>query len=632
MSIEKLDMQTLDMTDANVARIAELFPNVVTEGKDETGKLVRVVDFDALKQELSGSLVEVPQEQYRLDWPGKLNAVLVGNTPITKTMRPVRSQSVNFDGTKNLFIEGDNLDALKLLQENYLSKVKAIYIDPPYNTGSDFIYKDNFSLDKNEYEELSGQRNSDGGRLVANPETNGRHHSDWLSMMLPRLRLSRNLLQEDGVIFISIDDWEIGNLKKICDEVFGARNFVGIFCRKTKSGGGSASDTCAVEHDYILVFAKNNAEAAALITKFDEAYLRRYKLSDEIGPFFWDTMERSSTATKPYLIEAPDGQMLKGKWFRSEATFLKDKETGEVRFLKKDDGWSVQFKQRLSDGKKFRTILETLDLTDKKYRSLNQEVENLVGCGLGHPPKPVALLESLIFSVTPKGHNSSIIMDFFAGTATTAHAIFNLNKNDFGNRKFILIQIPEKTYDENKGVKTPNSHYPQVFNAGFETVAELSKERIRRAGSLILSESPEYVDKLDIGFRVLKIDSSNMNDVFYSPSQLEQSNLLDAVEHIKADRDSEDLLFQVMLDWGVDLSLPIVRETIEGRAIYWVGENDLAACFDMKVSEALVKAMAARKPLRAVFRDDGFGDDDMKINAGQLFKQMTDGHTDMKVI
>lgn len=631
-NIEKLDMSTPNITDDNVARIAELFPNVVTEGRDENGKLTHVIDFDALKQELSDSIVEGPQERYRLDWPGKREAMLAANTPITKTLRPVREESVDFDTTKNLFIEGDNLIALKLLQENYLGKVKCIYIDPPYNTGNDFVYRDNFSLDHDEHLNSSGEMDEIGNRMVSNPETDGRHHSNWLSMILSRLRLSRNLMKEDGVIFISIDDWELGNLKRVCDEVFGPRNFIGIFCRKTKSGGGSASDSCAVEHDYVVVYGKNNSEAAALITKFDAEYLKRYKLEDHIGPYFWDTMERSSTATKPYLIEAPDGSMLSGKWFRSEQTFLKDKEKGEVRFLEKEGTWSVQFKQRLSDGKKFRTILETQDLTDKKFRSLNKEVEELVGCGLGHPPKPVSLIETLIYSVIPKADEPEIVMDFFAGTGTTAHAAIRLNEKDLGKRKFILVQIAEKTYQLSNGEKVPNKHYPQVFEAGYDTVAELTKDRIRRAGKKILKDNPDQVGKLDVGFRVLKIDSSNMNDVYYAPSELDQVSLLDAVEHIKPDRTSEDLLFQVMLDWGVDLSLPIVREQIDGKTVFWVGDDDLVACFDLNISEDIVKAMAERKPLRAVFRDDGFGSDDMKINAGQLFAQMTDGHTDMKVI
>lgn len=620
--MEKMKMHSPNLTQEKIARICELFPGCVTEAKREDGRLRLAVDFDQLRQELSESIVEGPQERYHLNWPGKREALLTANAPIAKTLRPCREESVDFDTTQNLFIEGDNLDALKLLQETYLGKVKMIYIDPPYNTGNDFIYEDDFSENSEGFLKRSNQKDEEGNRLVANKEANGRFHSDWLSMMYPRIKLARNLLREDGVIFISIDDWEIGNFRVICEEVLGRKNFIGIFCRKTKSGGGSASGTCAVEHDYVLAFAKDNGVAAALITEFGDDYLCRYKEKDEKGPYFWDTMERSSTATRPYKIEAPDGSLLTGKWFRSEETFKRDLKEGEVRFLKKDDGWSVQFKQRLSDGKKLRTILEESNLTDKVFRSLNQELDDIVCCNLGHPPKPVKLLETLLFSITPKEEKELIILDFFAGSATTAHALINLNSKDGIIRKYILVQLEE-----------PCAIDTDAYKQGFQNVAELAKERIRRAGKKILeSECHEGWNK-DIGFRVLKIDSSNMADVYYTPDTIVQSQLPGLTNNIKPDRHPEDLLFQVLLDWGVELTLPIRKELILGKSVFFVNQPpyDLIACFDTGVNEELVKELARFEPVRVVFRDTGFASDAVKINVEQIFKQMSP-NTDVKTI
>lgn len=633
MTMEKMKMHTPDLTDANIQRIRELFPSCITETKDAKGNVKLAVDFDQLRQELSDSIVEGPQERYHLNWPGKREALLTANAPISKTLRPCwdEKESVGFEATKNLFIEGDNLEALKLLQEAYLGLVKVIYIDPPYNTGNDFLYDDNYVENTEDYLQKSNQKDALGNRLIINTEANGRFHSDWLSTMYPRLKLARNLLREDGVLFISIDDWEVGNLRRICDEIYGQENFIGLFCRKTKSGGGSASGTCAVEHDYVLAFAKNNGSAHALICEFDEEYLRRYKDTDEDGPYFWDTMERSSTKTKPYKITAPDGSILTGKWFRSEDTFKKDLEKGEVRFLKKEDGWSVQFKQRLSDGKKLRTILEENDLTDKKYRSLNQELEDIIGCNLGHPPKPVELLTTLTYSVTPKPTSEDIILDFFAGSGTTAHAVMALNAQDGGNRKFILVQLPEPTYELKDSKKVGKAAAARAFELGFETVADLCKERLRKAGKEFLKGQNHESWNKDIGFRVLKIDTSNMAEVYYTPDGVKQDDLLAAVDNIKPDRKPEDLLFQVLLDWGVDLSLPITKRIIQGKTVFFVDGNALVACFDNGITEELVKELAGGNPLRVVFRDNGFVSDSVKINAEQIFKQMSPG-TDVKSI
>ena len=517
---------------------------------------------------------------------------------------------MEFDTTRNLFIEGDNLEALKLLQETYLGKVKMIYIDPPYNTGNDFVYEDDFAESAAEFLVKSNQTDEVGNRLVANPATEGRFHSRWLSMMYSRLKLMKNLLTDDGFLFVSIDDWENGNLRVIVEEIFGRDNFVGLFCRKTKSGGGSAAGTCAVEHDYVLVFSKSNM-ASSLIEEFSEEYLKRYKDSDERGPYFWDTMERSSTATTPYLIEAPDGKMLTGKWFRAEKTFKKDLEEGEVRFLQKQDAWSVQFKQRLSDGKKFRTILEDANLTDKSYRSLNKELEDLIGCGLGHPPKPLKLLETLIYSATPIGQDC-IVIDFFAGSGTTGHAVCSLNATDNLKRRYILVQYPEDCPLDS-----------EAFNAGYRTVSELTLGRLKAAGAKILEGECHPSWNRDVGFRVLKVDSSNMAEVYYTPDATTQADLLSRVDNIKPGRTAEDLLFQVLLDWGVDLTLPITRETVAGKTVFTVAGTALVACFDNGVDEALVKTLATRKPLRVVFKDTGFKDDATKINVKQIFKSLS---------
>lgn len=665
MTIEKLDMQTPDMTDVNVARIAELFPNVVTEGKDETGKVVRLVDFDALKQELSGNIVEGPQERYRLDWPGKREAMLAANTPITKTLRPVREDSVNFDTTKNLFIEGDNLDALKLLQETYLGKVKMIYIDPPYNTGNDFIYKDTFAAEKEAFLLDSGLISEEGDRLVANTESNGRFHSDWLSMIAPRLKLAKNLLKENGVIFISIGDDEVASLTKLCDQIFGLDNFLGTACRVSKKANNQG-DYWSPNFDYVLTYAKAKASCPIF---FGGVNIKAYNKVETTGPregekfqpvrlYMTSLDPMRGCVNQRYYIEAPDGTLLippgtvfpddkkdgamtppqSGEdkvWRWSRDSYLAQKERIIVKRVKSSNlvdsngnsvKWNVFTKTYLNDVIANSTAKPNSLVEDHINQNSSHELGKLeVPFSFA---KPTSLVRHLCEISKTSGED--IVMDFFAGSGTTADAVQQHNAENNFNCSTISVQLPEKLSSDNKDQKAGFQFCKEL--ALPTKITEISKERIRRAGKKNLEEYPEKVEQLDVGFRVLKLDSSNMSDVYYTPSKLDQINLLDSVEHIKKDRTEEDLLFQVMLDWAVDLSLPIVLENIDGKSVYWVGENDLAACFDMKVSEELVKAMAARKPLRAVFRDDGFSDDDMKINAGQLFKQMTDGHTDMKVI
>ena len=645
MTIEKLDMSTPNITDDNVARIAELFPNVVTEGRDENGKLTHVVDFDALKQELSDSIVEGPQERYRLDWPGKREAMLAANTPITKTLRPVREESVDFDTTQNLFIEGDNLDALKLLQETYLGKVKMIYIDPPYNTGKDFIYKDNFTGDKQEYLEDSGQVDEEGGRLVANPESGGRYHSDWLTMMYPRLKLARNLLRDDGVVFISIDDNEASNLTKLCDTLFGSSSFVGKFPWRSRTAKADVPFGVSKDVEWIIAYANSKFFAGREGTRkyhSSEDFADEWRLQDLTTNK--DKNERPNSFFS--LVNPKDGKSYeanpKRTWAVTKDTFQSYYDAGNIVFpgdydflsIKKpafrvfkatDEQKSLQKYGTKNVRMSVSTYLPEGDV--KRNEHGTKRITALFEEPVFSYPKPIELINFFINSVDDK---DGIYLDFFAGSATTADSLLTRNLIDGGKRQYILVQLPEKL-DPTKSNQKTGAEYCARLGIALK-LSELSKERIRRAGKKILEENPERVGKLDVGFRVLKIDSSNMKDVYYAPGELTQGSLLDAVEHIKPDRTAEDLLFQVMLDWGVDLSLPIAREEIDGKIIYWVGDNDLAACFDLKISEDIVKAMAGRKPLRAVFRDDGFGSDDMKINAGQLFAQMTDGHTDMKVV
>lgn len=602
--MDKMNGTTMDIVAENVKKMRELFPEVFTEGK---------VDFEALKEVL-GDYSDTREERYSFTWNGKSKARMLAQTPSTGTLRPCPEESVDWDTTKNIFIEGDNLEVLKLLQKSYHKKVKMIYIDPPYNTGKDFVYKDNFKDNIKNYKEVTGQVDSEGRNLTSNPETSGRYHTDWLNMMYPRLKLARNLLRDDGVIFISIDDVEIGNLRKISDEIYGEENLIGIFCRKTKSGGGSAADSCAVEHDYVVSYAKNSGTAAALLTDFGEQYLRRYKEKDAIGPYFWDTMERSSTATKPYLIEAPDGSMLTGKWFRSETTFKSDLEKGEVRFLDKGNGaWSVQFKQRLADGKKLRTIIEESSITDKDFRSLNQELEDLVGCGLGHPPKPLKLLETLIYSVTPNGDSDPIILDFFAGSSTTAHSVMSLNARDNLSRRFVMVQLDEISDQDSDLLKN-----------GFKNVSELSKERIRKAGKVVKENNPLYQG--DLGFKTFKLDYTNIKpwDVNFS---LSEQDLVDQIDNIKDERSEEDVLYEILIKYGLDLTLPIKEHSIAGKKVFDIGMGALIVCLSDSITLDVVEGIAKLKDklnpeiMRVVFKDTGFKDDVVKTNAVQILKQ-----------
>lgn len=622
--MDKLKLHTPDLTQANIDKLAELFPHCVVEAAGENGALERRIDFDLLRQELSNRIVEGPVERYQLNWPGKREALLAANAPIAKTLRPCREESVDFDTTRNLFIEGDNLDALKLLQETYLGKVKMIYIDPPYNTGNDFIYDDDFAESSEEYLRRSNQKDADGAALVANTEANGRFHSDWLSMMYPRLKLARNLLRDDGVIFISIDDCEVHNIRKMCDDIFGSENFIAQNVwqkRYSRENRGIIGDA----HEYAIVYAKNVIEFKDVSNKvaITEAQKRAYSNDDGDSRGPWRAIPMTAQGYRPnqmYEIESPSGKIFTpppGRcWSMIESEFLKLKESGRIYFGKNGDAQPGVIRY-LSEVKGVVPWTwwphEETGHTDEARKEIKDILGNI---DVFDTPKPVRLIRRMIDIAT---QSDDIVLDFFSGSATTAHAVMNSNSEDDGSRQFIMVQIPEPCNVNNESKKST-----------FNNIADIGKERIRRVGRK-LREGNVLGQNLDVGFRVLKVDSSNMLDVYYTPDKVEQGRLELSVDNIKPDRTPEDLLFHVLLDWGVDLTLPITRETLSGKTVYVVDENALAACFELGVTEELVKQIAARKPLRAVFRDAGFANDAVKVNVAQIFKLLSPT-TDVKVV
>lgn len=617
--MDKLKMHSPDLTQDNIARIQALFPNCVTEAKGEDGNLKLAVDFDQLRQELSGSIVEGPQERYQLNWPGKREALLTANAPIAKTLRPCRDESVDFDTTKNLFIEGDNLDALKLLQDTYLGKVKMIYIDPPYNTGNDFIYDDDFAEDIEAYLHRSNQKDDAGVQLVANTEANGRFHSDWLSMIFSRLRLARNLLRDDGAIFVSIDNGEIENLKRVCSDIFGEDNFLSVFIWEKRTSRENRK-VFSTNHDYIIGFAKDKSSyqlTRGLLPYTDEV-LARYKNPDNDKRGLWQSVALSvqgghGTASQFYEIKTPSGRSIpppSGLCWRFTEKKLKELIEDNRIWFGVDGGNVPRLKLFLSEMEQGLTPhtlwkADEVGTTDSGKREVNELFD---GISVFETPKPTGLLMRFI-QIADKDKDG-IYLDFFSGSATTADAILQVNAEDGGSRRFILVQLPE-----------PSGENSEAFKAGFMSISEIGKERIRRAGKKISDEKPS----VDVGFRVLKIHTSNMADVYYMPDALDKANFDMFVDNIKPDRTAEDLLFQVMLDWGVDLALPIGKETIQGKEVFFVDGNALVACFDASggVDEDFVKALAKHQPLRVVFRDAGFKDSAVKINVEQIFKQLS---------
>ena len=611
-----MKLHTPDVTKLQLDKIAAIFPNCITEGKEMNGIPFKAIDFDLLRQELSSYLVEGPIERYGLNWPGKREALVAANLPIAKTLRPVHPESVDFANTRNLFIEGDNLDGLKLLQEIFLGQIKIICIDPPYNTGHDFLYDDDFSEDSEAYLQKSNQKNEVGSRLITNTESNGRFHSDWLSMIYPRLKLARPLLREDGVIFITISDVEVGNLRKACDEVFGETNFVANIVWQKKYTRANDAKWFSDNHDHVLCYAREKSSLRLNSLPRNDEQLAAYSNPDNHPKGRWKATPlhaKSGTNAKPYTFR--NGVT----WAPPVGTFRRFND-GSMRAM--DEGneiWFGEDNKQMPSRKSFLTEIKdgVVPVTIWPYDEVghnheaNNELKELGLNGVFDNPKPSRLFQRAIFlaSSTTK---DDIVMDFFAGSSTTASAVMALNAEDGGKRRFVMIQLPEECDKES-----------EAFKAGFRSIADVGKERIRRAGAKLKVEHATTNQTLDTGFRVLKIDTSNMKDVYYAPDAVKQADLVAHADNIKEDRTPEDLLFQVLVDWGVDLALPIAKESIVGETVFFVDGNALAACFDASISEELVKELAKRKPLRAVFRDNSYGSDSVKINVEQIFKLLS---------
>lgn len=605
-------MQSLDVTGSNVKIIRELFPHCVTERRGENGELELAVDFEKLKLELSNDIIEEGEERYQFTWPDKRKAIREANVKTTATLRPCREESVDFDNTENLYIEGDNLEVLKVLRETYLGKVKMIYIDPPYNTGNDFVYNDDFAQGKVEFEQSSGLFDEDGNQTLdpmqRNTESNGRFHTDWLNMMYPRLKVARDLLSEDGVIFISIDDNEVENLRKICDEVFGEQNFIANLIWKSKSGGANDSKHVAIDHEYILSYAKNEQLVGKLMDKYAEV-TTSYNLKDEKGEYSLDRLDKQSLGyieSLDFPIIGPDGKIYVVEHKNPEVKVARwrwSQETVRERYAE------LVFKNGYvytKNYKKEENISRSILVDDRfgRTRTGKTDFTDIFSVAYFSAPKPIKIVYYL---ASIASFSDSIILDFFSGSATTAHAVMKLNAEDGGNRKFIMVQLPEKT-DENS----------EAYKAGYKNICEIGKERIRRAGRKIKEEAGLQAQNLDTGFRVLKIDSSNMEDVYYTPEAFDASKLF--VDNVKEDRTSEDLLFQVMLDLGVELSAKIECRKVAGKEVYFVDDNYLIACFDDDVNETAITEIAKMNPIYFVMRDSSLSSDNVADNFDQIFQ------------
>ena len=614
--MDKLKMQTTNKVDENIKKIGELFPNCLTETLDENGRPQMAIDFDQLRQELSQNIVEGPEERYQFTWPDKRNAIRLANAPTTDTLRPCREESVDFDNTQNLYLEGDNLEVLKLLRQNYLGKVKMIYIDPPYNTGNDFVYNDDFAQSAGEYIHNSGQEDEEGNRLVANTESNGRFHTDWLNMIYPRLKVAKDLLSEDGVIFISIDDNEIENLKKICDELFGTSQFVAEFIWEKRLNRENRKET-SVRHDYVLCYSKlPKSETTKRLYQLpmNEKALANYSNPDNDPRGLWKsdpahTQGGHGTKSQFYTLIAPNGkrhELPSGRcWIYTEEKMQREIADGKIWFGM--DGNGVPRIKTYLDAKERGLTPETILFAENC--STNENAKNDIkemfdGISVFETPKPVELIKHLLDISIKDG----IVMDFFSGCASTAEAVIKKNFVEEKSIQFILVQIPEATDEKS-----------EAYKAGYKNICEIGKERIRRAGKKIKEESPLTTQNLDTGFRVLKLDSSNMQDVFYTPEAFTQQDLFE--DNIKGDRTEEDLLFQVMIELGIELSAKIEKTSVAGKTVWSVNSGYLMACFDEGVNESTIKEVAQQKPFYFVMRDSGLATDNVADNFEQIWSE-----------
>ena len=622
--IEKLDMKSMDITQENIKKIQALFPDAVTEVKKD-GEVKLAIDFDVLKQDLSDTLVEEKQERYQMTWPEKSKAKVLANSRISATLRPDKEKSVDFDTTKNLYIEGDNLDVLKLLRETYLGKVKMIYIDPPYNTGNDFVYEDDFAQTAEEYSEISGDYDDQGNRLIKNVDSNGRFHTDWLNMIYPRLKVARDLLTDDGVIFISIDDREQENLKKVCNEIFGEDNFIAQVVWERAFSPVNLKKHFSESHDYILCISKRIDECSCNGLPRSNDADDRYSNPDNDPRGPWTSGDLSvgpRIESKVYEIITPSGRRVLPPsgycWRLDQKTFVKYLEENRIWFG--EDGKNVpRIKRFLSDVKQGITPMTIWKYTDVGHsQEASQKLKQLFdGKSLFEYPKPIELIKRCLHLYTD---GDSLILDFFSGSATTAHAVMQLNAEDGGNRKFIMVQLPE-VCDEKS----------EAYKAGYKTICDIGEERIRRAGNKIKEEAGMMAQNLDIGFRVLKLDSSNMQGVYYNPADITMDILAQTIDNVKPDRTPMDLLFQVMLDLGVELSATIEEKTVAGKTFYIVNGNDLIACFDNDLTNEVITEIAKLHPLYAAFKDKSFATDSVGINNEQIFKTFSPA-TVVKVI
>lgn len=609
--MDKLRMQSFDKTGDNIKKIASLFPQCVTERMGKDGKPELAIDFEKLKNELSGEVIDEGEERYQFTWPNKKAAEHLANTPTTMTLRPCREESLDFDTTQNLYIEGDNLEVLKVLRETYLGKVKMIYIDPPYNTGNDFVYNDDFAQFVEKYKANSGQLDEEGNRMVLNMESNGRFHTDWLNMIYPRLRVARDLLSNDGVIFISIDDNEIENLRKICDEIFGEQNFIAQLIWKRRVASALSSDNVSLDHEYVLCFQKSKCNIFRGLAKDYSNY--KNPDNDPRGPWIADNLTVGMTASmrpnQAYdLVNPKTGKIYPYNPNRVWAFIPESMEQliADNRIIFPDDTSKRPMQKRFKNELKksfnpFSSLMQDLVGLNTEATRIIQEV---LGGNVFDYSKPISLLRTLIEQVAD---GNSLVLDFFSGSSTTAHAVMQLNAEDGGTRKFIMVQLPEITSEKS-----------EAYKAGYKNICEIGKERIRRAGKKIKEEGGLTAQNLDTGFRVLKLDSSNMNDVYYTPEEFSQYTLFS--ENVKQDRTSEDLLFQVMLDLGIELSAKIEKHQIAGKEIYLVDGNYLVVCFDTDVDETAITEMAKMRPVYFVMRDSSRASDSVADNFEQLFK------------